>query len=40
MTEISGIPDSSVKQLVEKMLNVDPSKRPTMLEVQLRLKLL
>lgn len=37
---ISGIPDSSVKQLVEKMLNVDPSKRPTMLEVQLRLKLL
>jgi serine/threonine protein kinase len=37
---LSGIPDTRVKQLLAKMLEVDPSKRPSMLEVQLRLKLL
>lgn len=36
---LNGISDAKVKQLVTKMLDVDPSKRPTMLEVQLRLNL-
>ena len=36
---LSGVNNTRVRKLLSKMLEIDPSKRPTMLEVQLRLKL-